>query len=57
MFPLLEERARERGGYLKPSVYIYSTPHPNPPLKGEGVKCLLDFCRAFYRKVCGIHKK
>jgi len=34
--PLLEERARERGGCPKPSVT--STPHPNPPLKGEGVK-------------------
>jgi hypothetical protein len=30
LFPLLEERARERGEYLKPSVYIYSPPQPSP---------------------------
>ena len=36
LFPLLEERARERGGFLESSVT--STPHPNPPLKGEGVR-------------------
>jgi hypothetical protein len=36
LFPLLEERARERGGFTKPSVT--STPHPNPPLKWEGVR-------------------
>jgi hypothetical protein len=34
--PLLEERARERGGFLEYSVT--STPHPNPPLKGVGVR-------------------
>jgi hypothetical protein len=28
--PLLEERARERGGCLKSSVYIYSPPQPSP---------------------------
>jgi hypothetical protein len=28
--PLLEERAREREGFLKPSVYIYSPPQPSP---------------------------
>jgi hypothetical protein len=38
-FPLLEERARERGGWLESSVT--STPHPNPPLKGEGVSITL----------------
>ena len=32
--PLLEERARERGGIQEPSVT--STPYLNPPLKGEG---------------------
>jgi hypothetical protein len=39
LFPLLEERARERGGFLESS--ITSTPHPNPPLKGEGVRPLV----------------
>jgi uncharacterized protein YgbK (DUF1537 family) len=34
--PLLEERVRERGGCSN-SVFT-STPHPCPPLKGEGVK-------------------
>ncbi len=34
--PLLEERARERGGCFNP--VLTSTPHPIPPLKGEGVK-------------------
>jgi hypothetical protein len=38
LFPLLEERARERGGFSESTVR--STPHPNPPLKGEGVKPL-----------------
>jgi hypothetical protein len=33
--PLLEERVRERGGFSEPS--LTSTPHPSPPLKGEGV--------------------
>jgi DNA mismatch repair protein MutS2 len=32
--PLLEERARERGGFQ--DAIDTSTPHPNPPLKGEG---------------------
>ena len=34
--PLLEERVRERGGFQ--NSIDTSTPHPNPPLKGEGVK-------------------
>ncbi len=34
--PLLEERARERGGFSNED--MTSTPHPNPPLKGEGAK-------------------
>jgi uncharacterized protein YgbK (DUF1537 family) len=34
--PILEERVRERGGCSN-SVFT-STPHPCPPLKGEGVK-------------------
>jgi hypothetical protein len=37
--PLLEERVRERGGSLV-SV-LRSTPHPSPPLKGEGVRRFL----------------
>ena len=36
--PLLEERVRERGGFSESSVT--STPHPYPPLKGEGVRIL-----------------
>jgi signal transduction histidine kinase len=36
--PLLEERVRERGGFKESGVT--STPHPNPPLKGEGVRHL-----------------
>ncbi len=32
--PLLEERVRERGGFSNSDVT--STPHPSPPLKGEG---------------------
>ena len=54
--PLLEEHAspmagyvRERGGFSESNVT--STPPPNPPLKGEGVKHLGDaLCNAF----CGI---
>jgi hypothetical protein len=38
--PLLEERARERGGFEE--TIATSTPHPNPPLKGEGVRQLLE---------------
>ncbi len=34
LFPLLEERVRERGGFK--ATGVTSTPHPSPPLKGEG---------------------
>ena len=36
--PLLEERVREREGSEK--LGVTSTPHPSPPLKGEGVRPL-----------------
>jgi hypothetical protein len=51
LFPLLEERARERGGCPKPSVNIYSPTQPNPTLKGEGVRHIRELRKAFYRLV------
>jgi release factor glutamine methyltransferase len=38
--PLLEERVRERGGFSNSDVT--STPHPSPPLKGEGAGAIWE---------------